>query len=194
MHRRIVQIVIFCLRQVLAGSDGTAGNPAEGSRGPLSRDRLRRRMPSLRIGVPPGTVVKRGAAGRLLGELVNPGEAIIPVTGGLHGPASSGSLHIGLVPQEAFGLGKQQWRWLQVAGTMWTRHELMMKRPYAGDEIVVARGGRGGEGVVAPSAQPQRRPRTGRRGVGSDVVEEIVVEDVDWKLDSCGAPGGCNVL
>ncbi len=68
------QSVVF--EQVLAGSDGTAGNPAEGSRGPLSRDRLRRRMPSLRIGVPPGTVVKRGAAGRLLGELVNPGEPL----------------------------------------------------------------------------------------------------------------------
>jgi len=58
---------------VRAGRDGTGGNPAEGSGGPLSRDRLRRRMPSLRIGVPPGTVVKRGAGGRLLGELLSPG-------------------------------------------------------------------------------------------------------------------------
>ena len=37
-------------------------------------------MPSLRIGVPPGTVVKRGAGGRLLGELVNPGELLAVTT------------------------------------------------------------------------------------------------------------------
>ena len=59
--------------QVHAGKDGTAGNPAEGSSGPLARRIARRRMASLRIGVPPGTVVKKKKGGQLLGELINPG-------------------------------------------------------------------------------------------------------------------------
>lgn len=62
-----------CAWQVHAGKDGTSGNPAEGSSGPLARQRTRRRMASLRIGVPPGTVVKKQKGGKLLGELINPG-------------------------------------------------------------------------------------------------------------------------
>ena len=62
----------------------------------------------------------------------------------------------------------------------------------AGDELVVARGGRGGDGVVAPSAHPQRRQQEGQRrarGGAASVVEEVIVEDDDWKVDSRGTPG-----
>lgn len=56
---------------------------------------------------------------------------------------------------------------------------------------MVARGGRGGAGVVAPSAQSQRGQQAGQRRPrgGSSVVEEVLVEDDDWKVDSRGAPG-----
>jgi len=63
---------------------------------------------------------------------------------------------------------------------------------FAGDELVVARGGRGGDGVVAPSAQPQRRQQDGQRrarGGAAAIVEEVIVEDDDWKVDSRGTPG-----
>jgi len=56
----------------------------------------------------------------------------------------------------------------------------------------VARGGRGGDGVVAPSGQPQRQQQAGQRrarGGAASVVEEVIVEDDDWKVDSRGTPG-----
>lgn len=60
----------------------------------------------------------------------------------------------------------------------------------AGDRLVVARGGRGGTGVVAPSRQQkqselQRQYKYARES-GTEVV---AVEDDNWKVDTQGAAG-----
>lgn len=59
----------------------------------------------------------------------------------------------------------------------------------AGDELVVARGGQGGAGAVAPSEGAFQHGRSNRQQVDDDDIETIFVEDIDWKADARGAPG-----
>ncbi|CAL8465933.1 g5469 [Coccomyxa elongata] len=53
-----------------------------------------------------------------------------------------------------------------------------------GDTLLVARGGKGGLGVVWPAAQPSARPR----GKFLDEDEGVVVDD-NWAMDAAGGPG-----
>ncbi|KAK9812731.1 hypothetical protein WJX72_002780 [[Myrmecia] bisecta] len=73
-------------KSTIAAKHGGNGNPADGSRGALSRDRVRAKTSPLRIPVPPGTVVKRKRGGQLLGELINPGDSLVVAYGGRGGP------------------------------------------------------------------------------------------------------------
>ena len=60
----------------------------------------------------------------------------------------------------------------------------------SGDELVVARGGQGGTGAVAPSDGVGYQHGQNRQQVDDDDIETIFVEDTDWKAEARGAPGG----
>lgn len=61
-------------RKKFAAPNGGNGDPVKGSGGPLSRNgRFQQQTPPFKIGVPPGTVVKRKKGGQQLGELINIG-------------------------------------------------------------------------------------------------------------------------
>lgn len=117
----------FHVKKSFRAKKGIQGDPEEGTQAPKSltrAKRIRRKANSLRIGVPPGTVIKRKGNGRFLGDIVD-------------------------------------------------------KR----DEVIVAKGGQGGQGVIQPS---KKRPRSKQR---SKVVEYIELEDDDWRKEAKGQPG-----
>lgn len=78
--------------------DGQAGNPARGSAGPrptgsvgATAARACPRPPPLILRVPPGTVVRRGPGGPVLGEVVLPGQRLVVARGGAGGPGVVGN-------------------------------------------------------------------------------------------------------
>lgn len=69
-------------RPTYRGKDGSNGNPAQGTGGSKKRGKVVPRTPPLRVGVPPGTVVRRKRGGAVLGELINVGDTLCVVRGG----------------------------------------------------------------------------------------------------------------
>ncbi|KAG1673633.1 hypothetical protein FOA52_013297 [Chlamydomonas sp. UWO 241] len=70
-------------RKEYTGRNGSNSNPATGSAGPKNNAKARKAFtPPLEVRVPPGTVVKRKATGKTLGELVQPGDRIVVAKGG----------------------------------------------------------------------------------------------------------------
>jgi GTPase involved in cell partitioning and DNA repair len=64
-----------------------------------------------------------------------------------------------------------------------------------GDRLVVARGGRGGAGVVAPSREAkQRDTRRELRRAEQAGAEVVGVEDGNWRADARGLPGTTSTL
>lgn len=81
-----------------AAPDGQAGNPARGSAGPRptgsigsAAARAPPRPPALILRVPPGTVVRRGPGGPVIGEVVAPGQRLVVARGGAGGPGVVGN-------------------------------------------------------------------------------------------------------
>lgn len=68
------------------------------------------------------------------------------------------------------------------------RYPPKLFRTRAGDELIVARGGQGGIGAVAPMEGAFQHGQN-RQQVDDDDIETIFVEDIDWKADTKGAPG-----
>lgn len=62
--------------------DGSNGNPAQGTGGSRKRGKVIPRTPPLRVGVPPGTVVRKKRGGVVLGELINVGDTLCVARGG----------------------------------------------------------------------------------------------------------------
>lgn len=61
---------------------------------------------------------------------------------------------------------------------------------HPGDALLVARGGTGGIGVVAPSREQNQRRRADRdAALAVGGFERVVVEDENWRVDARGAPG-----
>lgn len=69
-------------RPTYRGKDGSNGNPAQGTGGSKKRGKVVPRTPPLRVGVPPGTVVRRKRGGAVLGELINVGDTLCVARGG----------------------------------------------------------------------------------------------------------------
>jgi len=64
-----------------------------------------------------------------------------------------------------------------------------------GDSLVVARGGKGGLGVVAPSREQKiRRAAKAQKRADEEGYEEVIVEDINWKQDSRGENGESQVI
>ncbi|KAK9812274.1 hypothetical protein WJX73_009637 [Symbiochloris irregularis] len=62
-----------------------------------------------------------------------------------------------------------------------------------GQQLLVATGGQGGNGVVMPKPGPARKPSLHQRkktaALQDKGIETVEVEDQDWKADSLGSPG-----
>ncbi|CAG9460926.1 unnamed protein product [Pedinophyceae sp. YPF-701] len=81
-------------KKMLTAPKGSRGDPAKGSGGAKKRKTTTlvdqpRKMPPLRLPVPPGTVVKRSGNGRLIKELINPGDKVVVARGGMGGQGVS---------------------------------------------------------------------------------------------------------
>eukprot|EP00210_Caulerpa_lentillifera_P000784 g759.t1 len=67
---------------------GIQGDPEEGTQAPKSltkTKRIRRKAKALKIGVPPGTIIKRKGTGHLLGEIVDKRDELVVARGGQGG-------------------------------------------------------------------------------------------------------------
>jgi len=71
--------------QFLQAQSGARGNPSEGTRGPKRRQQEQRQAPALKIPVPAGTLVRRKGSGKVLGELLKPGDFVVAARGGRGG-------------------------------------------------------------------------------------------------------------